>query len=123
MNVAYYKRFNVVLLIVVGGLFICLWKLAWESSLERMEARDAWRLIMNYESIRGHLSTMTIADTAANLDMTLHTGLNVKNSDISKIMERERKRMIKDTINDLREKTGEDLGDAPERWIEKYGSK
>jgi len=123
MTVIAYKRVVVILLIIVGVLLVCIWNLAWKSGMERMEARDAWRLIMNYESIRGHLSTMTIADTAANLDMTLHTGLNVKNSDISKIMERERKRMIKDTINDLREKTGEDLGDAPERWIEKYGSK
>ena len=39
------------------------------------------------------------------------------------IVERERQRAVRDIIASLRIKTGEDLGDSPEAWIQKYGKR
>ena len=41
-------------------------------------------------------------------------------SPLDKVVERMRFRVIADIILHLRQKTGEDLGEKPETWIEKY---
>jgi hypothetical protein len=41
---------------------------------------------------------------------------------VARLVERERRGRVRDVINCLRFKTGEDLGDDPEPWIMKYGS-
>lgn len=41
-------------------------------------------------------------------------------SRLDKVVERMRSSAIRDIISQLRQKTGEDLGEKPEAWIEKY---
>jgi hypothetical protein len=41
-------------------------------------------------------------------------------SQLDRIVERDRALAVRDIIMRLREKTGEDLGNTPEPWIQKY---
>jgi hypothetical protein len=97
-----------------------LWSLLWKWSLLRMDARGSWGLIMEYDNERRALGEMGIQSTVVYLDGIAHAGLNATDPYLTKIMQRERARAVQDVIQELRKKTGEDLGDDPEAWIKKY---
>ena len=120
MRVASYRRSLAALVVAVVVLLGCVWHLLWKCSLLRMDTRGAWGLIMEYEKERGSLSAMDIQDMAAYLDAISHASLNASDPYLSKIMQRERARAVQGVIQDLRKKTGEDLGEDPEAWIRKY---
>jgi hypothetical protein len=44
-------------------------------------------------------------------------------SRLDKVVERVRSSVIRDIISQLRQKSGEDLGEKPEAWIQKYANK
>jgi hypothetical protein len=44
-------------------------------------------------------------------------------SRLDRIVERERALAMQEILDDLRAKTGEDLGGNPESWIQKYGER
>jgi len=115
-----YKRSLVILSIVVVVLLGCVWELVWKCSLQRMDARAAWTAFVDYERTQRSLSKMGIEDTVAYLDAIAHTSLSVRNRHLGMIMQRERARAIEGVIQDLRKKTGEDLGQDPDAWIKKF---
>lgn len=107
-------------LLAIAVLLACIVNLMLKCSYERIEARGAWNLIVDYDRTRGHLNALNTADTAAYLEVTVHAKLDGTNRDLNNIMERERAQMVQDLLTDLRNKTGENLGSDPEKWIKKY---
>ena len=56
--------------------------------------------------------------------MIFQTGSKqIQGSRLDSLVERERSNAVQIIISYLRTKTGEDLGNDPEKWIEKYAKK
>ncbi len=120
MTVTGYKRSLALLSAVVVVLLGCLWGFVWKCSLLRIDAQGAWILIMEYDKERRALSDMGVGDTVAYLHAIAHASLNASDRHLSMIMQRERAQAVQNVIQDLRKKTGEDLGEDPEAWIRRY---
>jgi hypothetical protein len=115
-----WKRFSVLLLIGNTVMLAYVFHIGGKLGLQRLETRSAYQAVMDYDRVRNQLSTMAVDFEAAMLHNI--TGQNLNSSDVylRKILERERSRVIQDFIEDLRKKTGEDLGSDPDNWIRKY---
>lgn len=120
MTVTGYKRSLVVLSIAVVLLLACVWHLVWRYSLQRADARAAWSTVVDYERSQRVLGAMTVNDTVAYLDAITRANLSASDRHLSMIMQRERTRVVRDVIQELRKKTGEDLGEDPQAWIKRY---
>lgn len=96
------------------------WHLARENGLLRADIRGAWRLIGEYDFVRDRLDKMSVNECLGLLQVYPHASLASSDPFLNKILERERARIIRDIIESLRKKTGEDLGDEPEKWIHNY---
>ena len=120
MSIIGYKRLVILLIgltVVLAG-FICY--LGFERSFEQLEIKAIWNVIADFERTRKLLGKMEINDCAAFLDITAHLNSNAKNRQLKLILEQEKALMINDIIQELRRKTGDDLGSDPEKWIDKY---
>jgi hypothetical protein len=115
-----YKRTVILLLVVILVLLGCIWKLVWKCSLERMDARAAWSMVMDYERMRGALDTMSVESTIDTLDIIVHAQPRLRNPHLNLIVQRERTNTIRYIIGHLRQTTKEDLGEDPEAWISRY---
>ena len=124
MSVNGYKRTVIILSCLVVVLLGCLWDLGWKLFNRRTEARTVWNVIVDYENTRNRFRKMTVADDIAYLEIYARANGGALASDgtISRIAELEKKRILKDLIADLRKKTGDDFGDDPNTWLEKYGA-
>jgi hypothetical protein len=89
-----------------------------------MEEQTAWNVIVDYENTRNRFSKMGVNDDISYLEVYARAGAGsfITDRSLNKIMEFEKKRMLKELIEDLRKKTGDDLGEDPNAWIKKYGS-
>jgi hypothetical protein len=66
---------------------------------------------------------MSVSDLTFYLNTINHLrSPNFENSDLNLVWSKEKNSMISETINVLRQKTKDNLGDDPSQWIEKYGS-
>lgn len=120
MKIGGYKRLVIVLLAIVAVLIGCLWHLWWEYHIERLDAKLTWNTVVDYDRSR-RVDHMNIEETVDALDYAAHLGLRVRNRYLNEIMDREQALVVRDIIEQLRKKTGEDLGDDPEAWIQKFG--
>lgn len=77
-----------------------------------------------FEAMRVKAETNDAEEAASCLNYVVYyypSGTKQKTgSQLDLIVERERVSAVKDIIADLRIKTGNDLGDNPEAWIQKY---
>jgi len=124
MNATDYKRLIVTLVVAILALSVFTWNRMWKYSENQMETRATWNFIAENEIARKHFDQIGTADMVEYLeifDNMKGRATNFKNYDLSLIWEKERTRMIQDVINNLRKKTGDDLGEAPDAWIKKYG--
>ena len=120
MTIVVYRRLILLLVAAIGGLIACICFLVLKCSYERIEAKSAWNLIAAYDRTRSQLSALNVPDTTDYLEIYAHAKLDGDSRDLNNIMERERTRMVKDLLADLRKKTGGDLGSDPETWIKRY---
>jgi len=129
-----YKRL-IILLIIWGALSaICSLKLEQTNrkyietiNVYNNEIRDIQSLsgfITDYERDEQHFSQMSVSDLTFYLNTINHLrSPNFENSDLNLVWSKEKNSMISETINVLRQKTKDNLGDDPSQWIEKYGYK
>lgn len=109
-----------VVLISVSGMLA--WQMAWLSvhvafAEEQTEIFDAMRV----KAIAAP-DPKTAADCLGYVVNYYPSGSKQDvGSRLDKVVERQRASAIRDIILDLRQKTGEDLGDDPQIWIQKYG--
>ena len=120
MTAKVYRIWMLVQLLIIAGLLVTVCNLVLRSTSERIEMKQAWNLIVDYDRIRSQLGALNVQDTATYLEITVHTKLDGANHDLNNIKQRERAKMIQDLLVDLRKKTGDNLGSDPEKWINKY---
>lgn len=109
----------VVVLAWIAGLFV--WQLGW-LKVQVAFAEDQTEI---FDAMREKALAADDPTTAAGcLDYAVNyypSGSKQEaGSRLDTIVERQRAHIIKDIIVDLRKKTGQDLGNDPQTWIEKY---
>jgi hypothetical protein len=120
VSVLDYKRLAFLLILSLGVLLVWVWTSNWECLIQRAEVKGTWDVIVEYDRTRHSLSEMNLDGDVAYLEIYAHTQPRIKDRYLSLIIKRERSRIFRDIIDDLRKKTREDLGDDPEKWIQKY---
>lgn len=96
---------------------------AWSFVQYRMVVWDqtsTWGVVASWEGSRRAALHSEPNRAAAMLDFISSQPARRDNSVLTMIMERERTNSIHDIIEYLRKRTGEDLGDDPRKWVEKY---
>lgn len=110
---------SVILLIVIAALALRLWTLEIRVTMahEQIQLFDE----MHQRAIRG--SASGIADSMRYVVSYYPSGTKqIAGSLLDQIVEQARAATIRESIDHLRRITGEDLGDAVEPWIQKFGT-
>jgi len=118
---AYQRSLILTLLLLVVSLGY-VWHLAWKYFNIRMEARNVWSMMADYETTRHSISKWGPKEDAAYLDIYARLNAKCDNLSLNLIMEHEKRAIIADIISDLRVKTGKDLGSDPEPWIKMFAN-
>lgn len=121
MSLRSYKSFILLLIVACAFELALAWDLGWKYFDERMSARTVWDTMVGYDTTRNRLGDMGIEDDIAYLSVFRRNKLLSRDTALNLIMDQERKRIIHDIIQDLTKKTGNNLGDDPDVWIEKFG--
>jgi hypothetical protein len=99
-------------------------KLYWDYSILVLRTGFARDQIEIFDEMRSHALQSDVSDAVSSLRYAISyypSGTKqIPGSRLDQIVERERSAAIRDIIAYLRTKTGEDLGDTPEGWIEKH---
>jgi hypothetical protein len=127
MTISGYKRIAIGLAVVVVLLVAFSGKLFWDYSLLDIRTELAREQIEIFDDMRDRALGSGVAEAADCLRYAVHyypSGTKqVTGSRLDRIVERERGEVVRAIIAHLRNKSGEDLGDDPEKWVEKYGKK
>ena len=122
-----YKRITIALAVLIVLLVALCGKLFWDYSLLDIRTELAREQIEIFDHMRDQALKSGVAEAADCLRYAVHyypSGTKqVAGSRLDRIVERERDEAVRAIIASLRTKTGEDVGDDPEKWVEKYGKK
>lgn len=126
MSIVGYKRLTGILgfLLLMLALFCgwLVWRFAWQS----IEIGFADEQTEIFEDMTNRALQSKPAEAVGFLEYVVWyypSGTKQKvGSRVDRIVERQRAMAIREIINYLRRKTGEDLGDSPEEWIKKFGA-
>ena len=124
MSIPSYKRLPLALGAACVGLLIWCTTLFWNHS--RLTIQVVWA--DEQTEIFDEMRTRALAGTPADAADCLGYIVSYYPSDskqepgsrLDQMVEHERARAIRDIVAYLRTKTGEDLGESPEAWIQKY---
>lgn len=118
------KRSILFLNAVCIGLVVLCCYLIWNYGMLKIQVAFASEQTQIFEAMRVKSETSDVEEAASCLRYVVYyypSGTKQKTgSQLDLIVERERALVVKDIIADLRVKTGKDLGDDPEAWIQKY---
>lgn len=121
------NRLTVLLAILCIGLLMLSAWFAWNYVTLLIHVKFAQEQTSIFEEMR--MKSLK-ADTVSAADYLQYTVIYYQSgskqatgSPLDLMVERERAYAVRDIIACLRVKTGEDLGDKPEPWIEKYGKR
>lgn len=127
MSIPGYKRLSIALgVFSVGSLAICLclcWSHAW------LTIRVAWASEQTkvFDEMRTQARQSDATGAARCLDYVVgyypSGSKQEKGSRLDHMVERERSLAVRDIVAHLRTKTGEDLGESSEAWIQRYGKR
>jgi hypothetical protein len=124
MRIPASKRLTIGLSIAVFFLLGVCAKFYWDYSMLALRAEFAREQIEIFDEMRRHALVSDVADAAGSLRYVSSyypSGTKqIPGSRLDRLVERERSEAVQAIISHLRTKTRDDLGDAPERWIEKY---
>ena len=110
---------SVILLIVIVALALRLWPL----EIRVMMAHEQIQLFDEMHQRAMHGSASEIAESMRYVVSYYPSGTKqIAGSLLDQIVEQARAATIRDLIDHLRQTTGEDLGDAAEPWIQKFGT-
>jgi hypothetical protein len=127
MNVIGYKRLTVGLVILAIVQVVALWMLGWHDTHAMWDVRDARLAVLHIESYRHSALQSSPQEAASTLQdiITCYRPWHWQRADLhlAELVEKQRAAAVRDVIDHLRTKTGEDLGGSAEPWIQKYGSK
>jgi hypothetical protein len=122
MSVIGYRRLVVVLAAVAGIELAILWRFAWRDAHARWDARNAQIAVRRIEGDR-HTALDGTPEVAVGVlkELTVsHTPWRWQREDLrfGELVERLRDAAVEDIVEDLRRKTGKDLGNAAPDWIQ-----
>ncbi len=114
-----YKRLTLLLaavIVVLLGLFLCF---TCKLQVERVQQRSIFNMIYAFDRER-FMAVHAEPKQAVDILYSLDSSPDTNTSYFAKIYEIERAAVIRDIIVYLRQKTGEDFGDDPKKWIKRY---
>jgi hypothetical protein len=124
MTTTGYKRLVITLsaaLLLVLGLAA---KLLWDAAQLQLRVAFAEEQTGIFDSMRTQALSSDVTGAAGSLEYAVRyypSGTKqVTGSRLDRVVERARAAAVRAIIAHLRTKTGEDLGDDPEKWIQKY---
>jgi hypothetical protein len=122
MTIIGYKRVAILTSLLSVALLALAGYFAIKSANHQDEEQGAWSEIRDYGKWRDAALQSEPEGAAWMLQIITTSPRRTTNSPspLVRIIERERERDVRDVIEYLRRKTGEDLGDDPAKWIEKY---
>jgi len=124
MTTAGYKRLVFALSAALVVLIAFAGKFYWDSVQLRLRVAFAGEQIEVFKNLRALALSSNAPGAAQSLESVVHyypSGTKqVSGTPLDLVVERERADAICAIVAHLRAKTGEDLGDAPEAWIQKY---
>lgn len=124
LSIPNYKRLTITLGVVCAGLFLLSGYLYWTYGVLKIRVAFASEQTQIFEDMRTKAFQGDAATAAGCLQYVVWyypSGTKqVPSSRLDRMVEREREHAVRDILSYLRTKTGEDLGENPEAWIEKY---
>jgi hypothetical protein len=127
MNVPGYKRLTIALSIFCLGLLVLTGCLVWRHGWLTIRVVFASEQTKIFEEMRTRALQSDPAGAAGCLEYVVNyypSGSKQETgSRLDRMVERERAIAERDIIAHLRIKTGQDLGESPEPWIEKYAKR
>ena len=124
MTIQGYKRLAVALGIVCVGLLVMSGCLFWHCGSQAVRIAFASEQTQIFDEMRTRALQSDTSGAAGYLEyVVVYYPSGTKQepgSPLDRIVERERAQAARDIIAYLRAKTGEDLGEKPEAWIQKY---
>ena len=122
-----YKRLTIALGVVCIGLVILYGRLVWTNGLLKIRVAFASEQTQIFDDMRTRALQSDAAGAAGCLEYVVGyypSGTKQQTgSRLDRIVERQRAFVVRDIVAYLRSKTGEDLGESPEAWIQKYAKK
>jgi hypothetical protein len=127
MSIASYKRLTIVLGLVCVGLMVICGSLFWSDGWLRIRVAWASEQTKIFDEMRTRALTNDVAGAAESLQYVVgyypSGSKQETGSRLDRMVEQERALATRDIIAYLRSKTGEDLGERPEAWIQKYAKR
>lgn len=127
MSIPGYKRLTIALSIVCVGLLVLYGCLFWSYGWLKIGVAFASEQTHIFEEMRTKALQSDATGAAGCLQYVVYyypSGTKQQSgSRLDTMVERERGRAERDIIACLRSRTGQDLGESPEAWIQKYAPK
>jgi hypothetical protein len=127
MSISGYKRLAVALGVACVGLLVLCGSLFWSYGWLKIQVAFASEQTQIFDEMRSKALQSNAASAAECLDYVVGyypSGTKQETgSRLDRMVERKRAGAVRDIIAYLRAKSGEDLGEAPEAWIQKYAKK
>ena len=121
MTASGYKRLMILSFIAAVGFLGLAWHLALRNAVQKADEMATWTTIANFDRARDfalhsepRLASELLYQVAYLPPPRTNTG------PLDMIVEQERKRAIGEIIEYLRKRTGDNLGDQADKWINKY---
>ena len=130
MSITSYKRLTVSLAIGIILLLGLVWQLNLKLHMALLDTKaseqSTWVEVRDIDKCRDwalHAELPKAVEYLDMLDQSPPREWTSRRGNIGQVIEIERASAIREVIAYLRKKTGEDFGDDPKKWIEKYGKK
>ena len=122
-----YKCLIKVLCVVCVGLLTLYGCLFWKYGWLKIRVASAYEQTQIFDEMRTQALQSGTADAAGFLEYVIgyypSETKQEKGSQLDRIVERERSFAVRDILAYLRSKTGDDLGENPAAWIQKYAKR
>lgn len=127
MSIPGYKRLTIALVVLCVGLVALCGSLFWNHGWLTIHVAFASEQTQIFDEERSKALQSDAAGAAGSLQYIVNyypSGTKQQTgSKLDRMVERERTLAERDIIAYLRTKTGQDLGESPEAWIQKYAPK
>jgi hypothetical protein len=129
MSITSYKRLTTLLAVGIILLLGIVWHLNFKLHMALLDAKEneqsTWVTVRDIDKVRDwalQADTQKAVDYLDMLDQYPPREWTARIGNLARVIEIERASAIREVIAYLRKKTGEDLGDDPQKWVEKYGA-
>ena len=124
MSISGFKRLTIALGIICAGLLVLCGCLFWSYGWLKIQVAFASEQTQIFEDMRAKALQSDPAEAVGYLKYVVWYYPSGSKQDVGsrldRIVERERALAVREIIAYLRTNTGEDLGEGPEAWIQKY---